>query len=343
MPIARHTGCLAFALVLAAGIAPAEAQTDAFSGQTIEFISGYSDGSPAAIIFGAWGNAVMRLRPDIRFVIRASSGGSAALATEFIASAPPDGLTLGSVSSDALFFASAAEAGTRGIHEFEIVGSLNKMISVLFASRQSGIESADELLAHEGPLLLATRSTVSGSYFEALLLNALLGTRIRPVTGYDSGARDLALANGEADFLTRGAFAGVQYVKDGVGIPILAFADGSLPSEMDGVPSLSRLEIDPQFDWIVDFYNAGSASTLIVAPKGIAPDRLQLLRDLFFEATSEPQFLLDIAPLAEVAPTHGADAQAEVDRLFGQFDDLDAALQAALACGIAVAETGNCD
>jgi tripartite-type tricarboxylate transporter receptor subunit TctC len=326
----------------AAGLGPGAAiarGTGFLAGQTLELLSGYSPGSTSALVMQEWGRAVERLLPDTQVVMRSNAGGTSALAAAQLAAAAPDGLTLGTVNTDSLL-ANYTGEDVHDISEFAIVASLNAVLDVLYAATGSGIGSIEDLIAREEPTILPVRSTVSGAYFQGFLANALLGTRIQPVTGYSTGERELAFLSGESQLIIKSAPFGARYVEDGNGIAILRFSDAAAPASFGNPPALSGLPIDPEFRWAVDFFNTLSPTHIFATRKDVSAERLQALRDVFMRATADPRFVAAVAPLTEIEPASGEIVQAEVASLVSQFGDLGDRIRRALDCGMQLAETG---
>lgn len=328
---------------LAAGVAlrpmGLRAQDNFYAGKTIEFLSGYSEGAVSNLVMQEFAKALDRQLPETRVVMRPNAGGSTALTIEMLASAASDGLTVGSVSTPALLLGS--DESRRMIDDFKIVASLNEFVLVIYASTASGITSLDALRDRDEPAILGVRATSSGSYTQTLFVNALYGTRIKPVTGYGSGARDLAFTNGEIDLVITSAEFGSRYIEDGLGVPLLKLSESDAGPLFAEVPGPEDLPFDPQFAWILDFFAAATPSSVIFAPRDVPPDRLAFLRDTFFDAATDPGFIADATPLFRIAASHGEVVQAIFDRLGDSTPDLHARVRAAVECGLRVAETGE--
>lgn len=320
---------------------PALAQGSTYlSGQTVELLSSFSEGAAGNLIMQEWVRAVGKLLPDTSVVNRNNAGGSAAMGIAMLAESQPDGLTVGEVSTDTLL--RKYTSGERyDIGDFAIIAGLSRALDVLYAATSSGIASVADLVRHEPPAILPVRATVSGAYFQGLFTNAMLGTRILPVTGYNSGARELAFLTGEAQLIIRGAETGGRYVRDGDAAAILRFSDVPVPVYFGDPPSLSELEVSEEFRWIVDFFNAISITYIVCTRKDVPPDRLEVLRDVFLRATDDPAFRASVAPVTDLQPVRGDILQGDLAALASNFGDLGDNIQRALACGMQIAETGE--
>lgn len=336
-------GAGGFAATVALAPWIAVAQSPFFVGQRIEILSNASEGSSENGHLQEFARAIERLYPGTSVVARANTGGTSALAAAMLAAAAPDGLTMGSSDMDSLL-QRASQPDLHAISEFTMIGSMRRSSAPLFASAASGIETVDDLVARTEPALLGVRSTASSGYLSALFANAMLGTRILPVTGYGSAERDLAFLNGEVDLILRTPDAGVRIIEDGTGRAVLRFDDTDIPALFGAPPALSQFDYDPAYQWIVDYLNASTYSRILGVPDGVPADRVAALRELFVQVMAEPGFIAAVEGSMTITPTRGEDLQAAVDSLsesLGDPTELGERVQRILDCGLQVAQTGE--
>ncbi len=334
-----------FSAVLAAlGLAilppTASAQEDFFTGRTIELLSGFSEGAVSSQVLQELGRTVERLYPGTRVVFRSNPGGSAALTETMILEAKPDGLTLGTVNNDSLI-AKAMGEQSFDITEFDIVVSVSTASRVLFANPQSGIDSVDDLVGRSEPAFFPVRSTSSGMYYTGLLTNAALGTRIKPVTGYGSSERELAFMNGEVQLAFLAPIAAARTLEDGTSVALLSLIDTELPAYLGHPPRLSGMQVNPEFAWVVEFFNLMAASSTLAVPKGVPPDRLEALRAMFYAAATDPGFVEWVGDRLLLDQVRGADLQARLDEMLSGMTSFAEKLAHAMDCGTQLADTGS--
>lgn len=338
----RNVRALAAGVALAAfSTTPVAAQTNYLQGATLEFHSSFSEGTAGESLMMIFVDALRRVLPETRIVFRPNSGGTPAFAAATVAQSSPDGLTIGSIDPDSLIVKATGEADY-DLSDFALLGSLDREFDVLLASTASGIDSVADLVALERPAILPVRSVTSGGYFDTLLVNAYLGTRIRPVTGYDGGARTLALISGEAQVAFLGLSAARQIIADGQGIAILKMANIDIPPELGDPPSLAEFFGDPEFAWIADFAETMSISHVIAVSKATSPDRVAILREAFDRAVSDPQYISEASEFIIPGPSSGGKVEADLVGMLASIASLADALPRALECGMQIAETATC-
>lgn len=335
--LARAAGMVAASLMC---WQPAVAEEGNFlTGETLELLSDASAGSGDSLVMQEWGHAIERLVPGVTVVVRTNPGGTEALTAAMLADAAPDGLTIGTGKMSSLL---ARHFGQEivDISQFRVVGGLVRTYSVVFASVDSGIGSIEDLVARNEPTLMPVGSTLSTAYLKGYALNALLGTRVQPVTGYSSGERLLAFQSGETPLFMPGYSSSRSVIDEGIGRSLVNFTDVDLPAYFGDVPSLSELGVAPEFQWLVEYFNAASTGRYLLAPKDTPDDRLEVLRDLLMKTATDAEFVAVAERFGAVDPIRGDLVEAQIAEILRVPGSLEANVSRAMECGMQVAETG---
>jgi tripartite-type tricarboxylate transporter receptor subunit TctC len=189
------------AVLAALTVLPAQAQDAAnlFRGKTVRLIVGASAGGG----FDAYSRIIAEHlgehlpgRPTV--IVQNMAGAGSLTAANYIANvAPKDGTVIGAVNSlivtNALFYPDRFKFDARKV---KWIGSALRETHVATVSRKSQVQSFSELFRRE--LVVAGSGGATNSY--PLLLNAVLGTRFKVVSGYPGTAEgNLAMERGEVD------------------------------------------------------------------------------------------------------------------------------------------------
>ncbi len=258
--------------------------------------------------------------------------------------AEADGLTLGFPSQGLLFGALRGDdAMPFDYLRFQWIGSLAEESRVLLVSESSGIRTLEDLLSH-GPLLAAASSVNSSHYYEALILNAVLGSRIKSIPGYTGSGRSMAVIGGEVEAFIGSLESASTIAEAGAGRVVLRLAGPLLPPPYDQVPLLSDLPIDADRGWAVELMEAEARIGRVLAgPPSLPADRLRRLRWAFQETATDPAFIAEAATLGlQVAAIPGDEIQGRLDELLPYGADGGKAFKALLACGERRAEGKSC-
>jgi tripartite-type tricarboxylate transporter receptor subunit TctC len=159
--------------------------------------------------------------------------------------------------------------------------------------------------------------TGPGSVAETVprLLNALIGTKIKLISGYPASTEAmLAMERGEVDGSSSSwtaVKAGKQAWLRDKKIRIILQTAPKRAADLPDAPALGEIGDTPEHKQAFGLYASGSAvgRSLIGAP-GIPADRVTLLRSAFDSMVKDPEFIADVARLnIEFDPLPGQELQ----------------------------------
>jgi tripartite-type tricarboxylate transporter receptor subunit TctC len=252
--------------------------------------------------------------------------GGLTLANYMYNRAPPDGSEIATVQNGLPFeklFQTLSPDGKNALFDatkFGWIGSITQTVFVTVTWHTSAVKTLQDAAAKEA--ILGASATSSDSYVLAMLSNRLLGTKFKVVHGYPGAAEvDLAVENGEVhgeagkDWTTLTATR-LQWITDKK-INILVQMGMKAHPDLKGVPMAIELARTPEDRQVMEIVFAKfGMSRPFLAPPGIAPERLAMLRRAFDATLQDAAFLADVQKLGlEVNPVRGEDVQALVARI----------------------------
>ncbi|HKA80068.1 MAG TPA: tripartite tricarboxylate transporter substrate-binding protein [Xanthobacteraceae bacterium] len=224
--------------------------------------------------------------------------------------APKDGTALGViVESAALEQALANPAVQYDAARFTYVGRVATSNNIFMQWHTSKVQSIEDSKRIESSLA----GTGPGSIAETVprLLNALIGTRFKLVSGYPASREAmLAMERGEVD----GASSSWAAVKVGKQdwlrekkIRIILQTTPERIAELPETPSLGEIGNTAEDKQVFALYASGSAiGRSLLAPPGIAAERVQALRNAFQAMVVDPEFVADLQRTdVELSPLRG--------------------------------------
>ncbi|MGH6741366.1 MAG: Bug family tripartite tricarboxylate transporter substrate binding protein, partial [Bradyrhizobium sp.] len=184
----------AVCLLVASGVAPAQDQVEQFfKGRQISLVVGSSPGGGydtyARLLARHFGDAVPG-RPTV--VVQNMSGAGSNRAAGFIYSvAPKDGTAIGAIFPGAVLQPLLSDIPVpHDPSKLVYLGSANSDVYVCFVRADAAVKTFKDLLATE--LIVGASNPGATTYDLPLLLNNVIGTKFRIVTGYP-GSREITL------------------------------------------------------------------------------------------------------------------------------------------------------
>ncbi|HYG45106.1 MAG TPA: tripartite tricarboxylate transporter substrate binding protein [Bordetella sp.] len=236
-----------------------------YPSQPITLVNPYAAGGPADTL----GRALAReLEKQLGqpVVVENKGGGGAAIGTQIVARAKPDGYTL-------LLGTAAAHIVTPlmqhtpydGIKDFRFIGIVGNQPNMLVAHPKLGVKSVEELIAlarkNPGKLNYGSAGPGSSPHLGAELFRQQAGIELVhiPYKGAAPAINDLV--GGQVDMAVLNLAASLQFIKDGRLVP-LAYAAKARSPLLPGVPTMAEAGIK----------NAESASWYSLAAPAGTPD-----------------------------------------------------------------------
>jgi tripartite-type tricarboxylate transporter receptor subunit TctC len=204
------------------------------------------------------------------------------------------------------------------IERYRWLGSLTRGDTICGVWHESAIQSLADAKKREVPLS-ATGAT-SGPARAARMLNALLQTQFRPVSGYPGNAMFLAVerreVEGTCNTLSSFRTSHPHWLRDRkfrVLVQVALTADPELPGVPRAVDFMSR-EADRQ---ILDLYLLPyEFNNPLMLPPGATDDAYRAYRKAFDATTRDPAYLGDVATrLQAIAPRDGDDVAILANKL----------------------------
>ncbi|MEA2988987.1 MAG: hypothetical protein QOG83_1698 [Alphaproteobacteria bacterium] len=215
---------------------------------------------------------------------------------------------------------------------FNWLGAMNTTTNVFITWHASGVRTLDD--ARTKDVVMGALSSDGGNSVYPLLLNKFLGTRFKVVLGYQGGNTiQLAMERGEVDGRAAVVWSGLkagwpQWIADKK-VNIIVQIGLRKEADLPDVPLLVDLGKTPVEQAIFRFVSSDSAMGFpVVAPPGVAADRVAALRKAFQATMADPAFLGDAQKRGlAIQPRSGDDVRQVVDALIATPKDVIATLK----------------
>lgn len=319
----RHAYLTALAAALA--VLPLAAHgADEFKGRTITIYVSTGPGGG----YDAYGRMVARnigrhLPGNPNVIAENMPGAGGRKLANFLANAAPkDGTAIAIVHHTTVYDALFGEKGVKyDARKFNWLGSIASFTSVGIAWRTSGVKTIAD--AKQKQIVMGSSGVGATSYQYTNLMNHLLGTKFKIITGY-KGAADmyLALEKGELQGVAGTDWTSIRnghanWLKNGDITVFVQFAVKPHP-DLPKVPLIGDLVTSDQDKRVLRFVFAGlQFARPFLAPPGVPAPTVAALRGGFDAMARDPQLIADAKKARfDIDPVDGASVQKDVDELY---------------------------
>jgi tripartite-type tricarboxylate transporter receptor subunit TctC len=218
----------------------------------------------------------------VPMVIKNISGGEQLIAPTTMYNSPPDGYTVGTVSSGTV---GPVIAGITkfDIKKFEWIGILSDDYYITAASLKSGFKEVKDLKNAKRQILIATPGFATGDAQGALLMKEKMGLDLKMVSHPGSTPGILAAIRGDVDLVSAPVTSMRKAVIDSKDlVPLWTSAPERL-KKLPGLPTLKELGYPEVAKMFV-------LHRFVGAPPGTPPERMEILRSTFRSVLETPKF-----------------------------------------------------
>ncbi|HEV8719891.1 MAG TPA: tripartite tricarboxylate transporter substrate-binding protein [Candidatus Binatia bacterium] len=320
-------------LILLIWTSELQAQSHFYQGKTITVVAGASAGSAYDLYARLMAQFMGKHIPgNPSFIVQNMPGAGSIIGANYIYSvAKPDGLSIGAIQPSIYFNQLLKQPEVKyDWNKFHWLGSSDKSDHLLYMRADLPYKSlADVRRAKEPPKCGSTGAGTSGSYLPKLL-EETLGTKFTIIAGYKGGAEiDLATERGELHCraLTIQAYHSREpyhtWRKTGFARILIQTGKTRDPRIADA-PTIYELMNEyktPESErrLLPLVFAASDFGRPIVAPPGVPPDRIKILREAFLKTMSDPDLLAEAKRKnLDITPSTGEELEALAKQVMAQ-------------------------
>jgi tripartite-type tricarboxylate transporter receptor subunit TctC len=276
--------------------ASADAVEDFYKGKTVTLLVGFGAGGGYDVYARSVAEVLTKHIPGNPNVITQfmPGGGSLKASNHLFNVSPKDGSVIGMHSPVLPVFQLIRKKGFKlDVRKFNYIGRIATMTHVLMVRGDKGVKGIDQAKATQ--LQLAESGKGSPTYIYPTMMNRLLGTKFRLVSGYrGSAASKLALERGEVDGFSSSwvswKVSATPWIKSGFIVPLVVVATEH-EADTKGIPLVTDLATNEDDKQIVEFIaSSATIGRTIVAPPGVPAERIAALRKAFEATMKDPAF-----------------------------------------------------
>jgi tripartite-type tricarboxylate transporter receptor subunit TctC len=318
--------CLLVGLLALAPVSTARAQNVAefYRGKSIELDISSSVGGGYDAYARLLARHLGRFIPGNPAVVpkNMEGAGGLRLANFLYNAAPRDGTTFATIYRGTVFDPLLGGKGAQfDATKFTFIGSANNEVSVCVAWHGTGIARFEDALTKE--LVVGASGPSADSYQFPKIVNGVLGTKFKIVTGYPGGNDiDLAMERREVQGRCSWSWTSLKATRRSwvaeKKINLLFQMGLSKHPDLPEVPLVIDLATSVEDRAVLELIFARQVMAWpYLAPPGIPKDRAEALRRAFMDTMNDKDFLAEAKRSAlEIRPVAGADIQKLVQQVY---------------------------
>ena len=314
-------------LLLSVVLVDAQSQRNFFEGKTITVFAGSSAGGGTDIATRLIARHMERHVPGTRFmVVNKPGAGGMIAANELYNRSKPDGLTMSTMNTGALFgIATGNDALKFDLRKFIFVGQAFDEAQTVYMRSATPYTSFDAIRKanKEGKQpKMGAQSLDHTSNVVVKIVAEILGLEFQVIPGYpgtpeilldiERGALD-GRSQGTGSLLsTRRAWIEQRFIR------LLATSKNKRDPRIPEVLTIEELAPPTKKNLLAALYAAENIGRSIVLPPGVPPERVKVLRDAFATMTQDPQFFTEAAKIGvEIGLTRGEEMNRDIESTVG--------------------------
>ena len=284
------------------GVAKAESVADFFKGKTVTIYVGLAPG-------GIYSNYAQMMAPHFSkhipgnptVIVKHQPGAGGLSALNYVYNvASKDGLNLITPNSGMSKRVALGEPGAKfDPRKLNWLGGWGEAVNVCSVFKTAPATSIEE--AKQKQDVFGTIGKSSTTYTNPTILNHMLGTKFKLISGYRGGSPiRLAMEKGEIDGWC-GQYLGWKqqkpdWLREGKLVHLVQFASKRSP-DLPNVRLLSDFATNAEEKQIFSFVQGGLDDRALAAPPGVPADRVAALEKAYIDTMKDPEFLKDAKKL----------------------------------------------
>lgn len=223
------------------------------------------------------------------------AGGMLGVNEQYLAS--PDGLTIG--IQNAVACVTNQLAGIEGIafdmQKFGWIGRLTTDVRVLAMRNDFPYKTIEDMLAAPETFKIGATGLGGSTFVDAVIMKNALELDWEIIHGYDSSPQiDMGMLRGEVDGTFGSYTSRLSMLESGDQFVILQSGE-TRSSELPDVPTWFEIATTDYSKKLITVLEAThSVGRPFAAPPGLPAERLEFLRDVFYQAVHDPEFVADM-------------------------------------------------
>ncbi len=309
-------------LGLTAGSATAASVADFYKGKNVRLIVGATPGGGYGSygrVLGAYMGRYIPGKP--RVIVQFKPGAASVIAANYVYNvAPKDGTVIGAVQRAIAMLPLFGIKGPKyDAKKINWIGSINNEVSICVAWHTTGIKTIQDVMKKE--LIIGGAGRNDTEQFPSVL-NNILGTKFKIITGYSGTGITLAMERGEVFGRCGWSWTSFksqrgQWLRDKKVNILIQLSLRKLP-EIGNVPLVTELAKGKDDQAVLELIFARQTlGRPFMMAAGVPADRVKAIRTAFSKAAANKKLIKDLNKMQfDVSPVSGTEMQKVVAKMY---------------------------
>lgn len=306
------TGVLLLSLAATINAAADPADLSFYKGKLVTYIVATKPGGGYDTYARAIGKYLQKYLPGSTVIVKNVPGAGHIVGANETYLAKPDGLTIGTFNTGLIYSQIVGQQGIRfDLAKFSWIGKANSETRVVIAGMKSPYKTFKDMLDSKEPIKMPSSGVGSQDYNETAILAVALPVKFQPIPGYAGREGEMAILRGEVP-ATLGSYTGLMGLIMAKECRVLLQygSQHGIPG-LENVPHINSISVSPKGKSLINLVNSiDMIGRLTAAPPGIPAGRLQVLRDAYKKALTDPELIQYAKKIQlDLDPAYGAEVQ----------------------------------
>ena len=286
---------------------------DFYKGKVINYIVATKPGGGYDAYARLIGRYMQKYLPGSTVIVKNLPGAGHIIGANETYFAKPNGLTIGTFNTALFYSQLIGQSGVRfDLLKYSWIGKAITEKRVLIVDRRCPINNYKDLMESKTPIKLGSNGVGTANHQEVLLAAEALNFPLKLIPGYQGREGEMAMLRGEIDGQL-GSYTSLRPYIVAEGCRMLMQFGATKHPEILSVPLATDLKTSPKGKKLLNLIAVmAELGRLTAAPPGIPAGRLQVLRNAYKKALTDPSLIKDaVGSGMEVDPGFGE----EVDKM----------------------------
>ena len=310
---------LSLSLVTILHAAPAD--LDFYKGKLVTYIVATKPGGGYDAYARLIGRYLQKNLPGSTVIIKNVPGAGHIIGANDTYTAKPDGLTIGTFNTGLIYSQIVGQEGIKfDLAKYSWIGKANAEARVLLVGNKTPFQTIKDILDSKEPIKMPASGVGSQDYNETVILAVALPAKFQPVPGYAGREGEMAILRGECAAVL-GSYTGLEgFITAKECRVLLQYGNDKKIAKLGNVPHIGDLNLTPKGQSLVKLVsNIDMIGRLTAAPPGVPAGRLQVLRDAYKKAVTDPELIKEGEKLIlDFDPAYGDVVQKMVSEAVNQ-------------------------